>query len=453
MKFKRYGAITIVLSLLLVISIGWGYTQYREKLKFKRGLNSQYQRYFYDMKDNIETVQTSLEKSLLSESKERNILLLSQIYHQASFAHDKLTQLPLRHGELKNTEKFLNHVADYSYSLIQDHINEKELDDKQRQTLFKLQDYLSTFTRELEDTFIKIANGDIDFSTVQYNDKEIKKANKVMLHSGMSKYEEEQMTEYPELIYDGPFSDQILNMKPRGLGSGAIDIKKAEEIAKTFLKYKNISKIEPLEMGDELKSVSIPAYTFDITLKDESKTYIGISRVGGKVIWMEHSRKAEKHAIAAEDAKQIGRQFLKEKGYESMEANYMQEYQDYVLINYAYKQGDITVYSDLIKVKVALDNGEIIGMDASNYLKSHHKRDIEKPKLSKEQAREKVRYSFDISKSRLTIIPDRGAKDVLCYEFKGEYKGFDYIVYINANTGREEKILKVIITDNGVLMM
>ena len=53
-------------------------------------------------------------------------------------------------------------------------------------------------------------------------------------------------------------------------------------------------------------------------------------------------------------------------------------------INYAYKQDDVIVYPDLIKLKIALDTGEIIGFEAKGYLSSHRVRDIPKPAISME---------------------------------------------------------------------
>jgi len=44
------------------------------------------------------------------------------------------------------------------------------------------------------------------------------------------------------------------------------------------------------------------------------------------------------------------------------------------IINYAYKQGDVVVYPDLIKVKIALDNGEVIGFESKGYLSNHTER-------------------------------------------------------------------------------
>ena len=43
--------------------------------------------------------------------------------------------------------------------------------------------------------------------------------------------------------------------------------------------------------------------------------------------------------------------------------------------------------------------------------------------------------------------------EILCYEFKGKVNDKNYIVYINAENGREEDILLVVDTGNGTLTM
>ena len=42
-------------------------------------------------------------------------------------------------------------------------------------------------------------------------------------------------------------------------------------------------------------------------------------------------------------------------------------------------------------------------------------------------------------------------KEVLCYEFLGSYKDKNFIVYINADTGYEQRIMEIIDTPNGKL--
>ena len=133
-----------------------------------------------------------------------------------------------------------------------------------------------------------------------------------------------------------------------------------------------------------------------------------------------------------------------------MELNYYQKYDGGVLYNFVNTEDDITIYPDLIKVRVALDNGEIVGFDASTYYLNHHERNIDKPQLTMEEARKNVKTDFEITSSRLALIP-KGKNEILCYEFRGEYRGSDYLVYINAINGNEEQILQIVQDDNGTL--
>ena len=116
-----------------------------------------------------------------------------------------------------------------------------------------------------------------------------------------------------------------------------------------------------------------------------------------------------------------------------------------------FRSDGVLIYPDLLKVKVALDNGEIVGFDAYQYLMSHRKRDIPKPKLTEEEARKKVSPRIKVERVKLAIIPMPGNKEQLCYEFKGKYNNFDYFVYINAEDGSEENILRIIKDENGTL--
>ena len=111
-----------ILSLALVLSLVWGYNQNQVKMKYEVALENNYQRLFFDVKKHVENVQVNLSKALVADSKEKNIILFSQIMNEAYFAQDKLGQMPISHGESAKTEKFLTQAADYSSYLIQRHL-------------------------------------------------------------------------------------------------------------------------------------------------------------------------------------------------------------------------------------------------------------------------------------------------------------------------------------------
>ena len=122
-------------------------------------------------------------------------------------------------------------------------------------------------------------------------------------------------------------------------------------------------------------------------------------------------------------------------------------------INYAYSQDGVIMYPDLIKVKVALDNGEILGIETTGYLSNHTIRDIPKNIISKEEAKKYLNKDLNIGSEGLAIIPTEYKTEILCYEFKGKVETHEFLVYINAKTGAEEDILVVYNTPNGILTM
>jgi germination protein YpeB len=98
-----------------------------------------------------------------------------------------------------------------------------------------------------------------------------------------------------------------------------------------------------------------------------------------------------------------------------------------------------------------MDTGDIVGFEAQGYHFSHKTRDIPTPKVSQEQAKASLNQNLNIINSGMAIIPTDVKTEVLVYEFKGQVDGKEFIVYINAETGKEEDILIVLNTPNGML--
>ena len=168
---------------------------------------------------------------------------------------------------------------------------------------------------------------------------------------------------------------------------------------------------------------------------------------------MNSNRKVNSEIISQEEANEKGKEFLNNKGLNNMKETYYLKQDGIVTINYAYTQNDVVVYSDLIKVKVALDNGEVLGIETTGYLNNHTQRDTSKVKISKEEAKKTLNKDLEISSEGLAIIPTEYNTEILCYEFKGKVDDREFLVYINAENGREEDILIITNTPNGTLTM
>lgn len=442
-----------ILSLALILSLIWGYNQTQAKMKYEVALENNYQRLFFDVKKHVENVQVNLSKALVADSKERNIILFSQIMNEAFFAQDKLGQMPITHGESAKTEKFLTQAADYSSYLIKRHLEGEDITDEQRKALNGLQDNAAEFNKELENLHATMMESDFLIGeTSSKQGKKIQQANSKVFQTSLVNVDK-QMAKSAELIYDGPFADQMMHKKPVGLGDKVVKTGESEKIATEFYGKDRVVGIEQFEVGENISQVKIPAYTFHIYEEGQQKdfsSYMAVSQKGGKVIWMVNPRAVTGNNLSVKDAEKKAMEYLKSKGFDSMESNYSLRYDGTVLFNFAYKKDDITYYPDLIKVKVALDTGEVVGFDASAYYMNHQERDLGPVKIDEAQARDLVKINFDIDSIRLAVIP-KGMEEILCYEFKGKYNDADFIIYINASDGREEDILQIIKNENGTL--
>lgn len=166
---------------------------------------------------------------------------------------------------------------------------------------------------------------------------------------------------------------------------------------------------------------------------------------------MQNNRDVHEEKISQEEANEIGKKFLEEKGFPSMRETYFTKLDNIVTVNYAYEYDGIIAYPDLIKVKIALDNGEILGMEAQGYLNSHTSREFNDVELSIDDAREKINENLEILSEGMAIIPTEWKSEILCYEFKGKIDNREFLVYINCETGEEEDILVILDTEGGTL--
>ena len=168
---------------------------------------------------------------------------------------------------------------------------------------------------------------------------------------------------------------------------------------------------------------------------------------------MEKVRDVNEEKKNFEEVKEIGKKYLEDKGFPNMKETYYMKKDNIVTINYAYEDGNVLVYPDLIKLKIALDNGEIIGIEATGYLNSHTNRTYPENIINIEEAKEKLNPKLNIESERLSVIPTKWKTEIYAYEFKGKVEEKEFLVYINAETGKEEDILVILDTPDGVLTM
>ncbi len=396
---------------------------YTSANKYRTQLNYNYTRAINDLNGCVENIETTLNKAVYANTATQQNGLAAKLMRETSIAKASVAVLPTTGNSLDKVSKFITQAGDFAMSLSAKVSAKQKITDKEYQTMQELEKYAKT----LRGSLLGIQP---NLETPQFTAALEKTAS--------------DFTDFPTLIYDGPFSDHINQMKPKLIqGKKEILQGNAQNTAAEFL---SITQDKLAHTQDT--AGNLPTYNFT---GNSGAVRISVTKTGGYISNMTNSREVNAENLTYEDAAKKAREFLKSRDIVNMKESYYVINDGICTINYAYMQGDIVCYPDLIKVLVALDNGEIVGFDSVGYIMNHTDRNLS-PKLTADQAQKNVSSHLKVQKRGLALIPTPGLNEVLCYEFSCTGQDSDRVlVYINANTGFEEQILILQSTDNGVL--
>lgn len=446
-RLKKGHMLSIICVLLIIVAV-LGIILYKKQTEYRQASENSYNSAFFELVDYVQNVESYLAKSMISSTPQHGAETLTQLWREANLAQAYLSRLPIESQELSNTEKFLNQVSDYSYSLSKKNIYNEKLTDEDFNNLKELH----TYSLDLENTLNQLSE-DLNNGRVAWG--ELTKKGTVAFAQQVDNISkssfsnmEQNFHEYSGLIYDGAFSEHLTNSEPKGLTGDEVNEDVAKQKAEEFVGFENIKETSNLGY---FENATIPSYGFSITKINGQNVNISISKKGGHVIYMNANREVNNEIISQEDADNKAKSYLDTKGFTNMKETYYLKQDGIVTINYAYNQDEVIMYPDLIKVKVALDNGEILGLECTGYLNNHTQRDVSKVKITKEDAKKNLNKNLEIIGENMVVIPTEWKTEILCYEFKGKVDGKEFLVYINAENGKEEDILVITNTPNGTL--
>ena len=448
-RLKKGHMLSVICVLLVIVAI-LGIILYQKQREYKQASENSYNMAFYELVNYVQNVETYLAKSLISTTPEHGAETLTNVWREANLAQAYLSRLPIESQELENTERFLNQVSDYSYSLSRKNIYNESLSQEDLKNLKDLHGY----SQDLENTLNQLSE---DLNSGRFEWGELTKKGTVAFAQQVDNISkesfsnlEENFHEYSGLIYDGAFSEHLTKQDKKGLTGEDISEEQATQIAKQFIGEDQIKEISSLGLSE---NATIPVYDFSLKNNQDQSANISISQKGGHIVYYNSNRNVGVESISQEEANEKGKQFLTDKGFPNMKETYYLKQEGIVTINYAYSQNGIIMYPDLIKVKVALDNGEVLGIETSGYLNNHEERNLPEIKISKEEAKNTLNKDLQIESEGLAMIPTEWQSEIYCYEFKGKVDDSEFLVYINCENGREEDILVIKDTPNGTLTM
>ena len=424
----------------LGFGIGYGISMSQAN-SYSLQLENIYKKNYYELVDTVNTADMNISKLLASNNQDYQAKMLSDVAQGAKEMQSNIASLPLSSNNIVESVRFINQMSGYAQVLQEKLASGGELTESDLSTLNDMHESLTEMKKYLNQMSERMIygynilsessriNGDydnfsLDFAQIQSDD-----------------------TQYPTMIYDGPFSDSVVNQKVKGLQGSEISKEEAYKIVDSF--FKNIASLQYQGQTNG----KFNTYNFSILNTDNQKIYVQVTKIGGKILTVSGNVESDVKNIDYQQAEKIALDFAKENGIEDATVVWHEELNDQTYFNIAPKQKNIILYPDLVKVKIDLENGNVIGYDAMSYWLNHTDRALSSASVTVEVAKANVDSSFEVKNERLVLAPLDYNREVLCWEFECERNGATYYIYINANTNVEENILKVVKTSDGSKLM
>ncbi|MDR4948422.1 germination protein YpeB [Neobacillus cucumis] len=435
------GILIGVLALGIAGTAYWGYQEHQEKNAVLINAENNYQRAFHNLAYRMDLLHEKIGATLAMNSKESLSPSLVEVWRITSQAHGDVGQLPLTLLPFNKTEEFLANIGNFSYRTAVRDLSKEPLTGKEYQTLQTLYKRSGDIQSELRNVQHLILKNNLRWMDVEMALAAGKENTDNTIIDGF-KTVEKTVTSYDETDLGPTFAnlqkkDENFN-KIRGK---TISRQDAIKIAKKYIKFNGDANVKVTDNG---KGSDFGFYSVLIeNKKTNQEASMDITKKAGHPIWFINNRDINKQVISLNDANNKASAFLRETGFKNLELFESTQYDHVGVFNFVTNINGVRIYPESVKVKVALDNGDIIGVSAEEYLKSYQTRTIEKPTLSLEQARAKVNPKLKVMEHRQAMIVNDLNQDVLCYEFLGTMGDDTYRIFINAKTGVEEEVDKL----------
>ncbi len=402
-------------------------------------IENQYSRAFEQLNSSLNSISVAMQKTAYVSSAKIMGALATKIFSEAELAKSALSELPIGTGDLSTIYRFLSQVGNYVISVAKNITSQNSVTQKQREELKTLSDAAKTITQVINDVGIEYNNPDEWANVIE---SELNNAiDEGGLATSLTELEED-LSDYPTLVFDGPYSDHILQKQPL-MTAAAIEFSKEEAlaVARKVINSNNISFAG-------MQSGKIECYRFE-----NDNVNISVSKNGGYVVYMRKNRTVKQSKLTYKQAVLKAKEFLDDIKFNNMIDTYYYTDNGICVINFAYLDHDTICYTDLIKVGVAMDTGEIMLVETAGYLTNHTTRAFREPAFLLDQAAEKVSSDLEIEKSAVALIPTDAGGEVRCYEFLCKTKdNQEILVYINVQTLEEEQIYILLKSDGGTLV-
>lgn len=423
------GSVSVIFGVLFLVFLSTSNT-------YKNQLENNYSKSFYEVVSNINDLEVDMSKLIATTSLDSQRVLLTNIKENSSLAVTNLSNLPLNISGVSGLNSFLNTTSGFSYSLLQNNYKGSSISTSDFAQISDLHERVKAIQYDLN-SYLEGLNykysilDDVDFKDMESSE-----------YSGGFVNTESSKTEVPSLIYDGPFSDTTLNKEIKGLGDKVYSLEEAEE--KLHEIFTGFAIYHTGETTGKFET-----YNFDV--KGDVDLYVSVTKKGGMLLTITAFGGGDDIKLSVSQGIELAETFASDVGISDMYSVWYQNTGNILYVNLAPIKSKVIYYSDLIKVKVDLSLGLVVGWEASAYATNHVDRSFTS-EIGLLDAMNTLSPELNVVERNLCIIPDKYVGELSAYEFICKWKDYTYYIYIDSNTGTEANILRVINTTSGTLL-
>lgn len=416
----------------------WGYKEHEEKNALLIHAENTYQRSFHELTYNMDMLHDQIGVSLAMNSGEKLSPQFVEIWRLTSVALANVSQLPLSLLPFNKTEEFLSNIGDFTYRTAIRNLDDDPLSNDELQTLeqlYKQAENIKDDLRQVQHLALKnnLRWMDVELALATENeqmDNTIIDGFKTVENNMDEFTGEHEGTDFFQTLSNQPNVDRIKG-KP----------KTEEEIRKFSMSLFSIRDGIEIDISKSGEGADIPFYT--VFYEDGKRVYMDITEKGGHPVTILVDRPIKQAKLSLNDGLEASKQYLKEFGYKDMVLLQSQQFDQIGVYSFLRVKNKVRIFPEAITMKVALDNGDIIGLNAQQYVYNQHDRKLGEPKINWDEAKDKVNKNMQIQDENLAIINNKLNEEVLVYEFVGTMNDETYRIFINAMDGKEEKVEKL----------
>ncbi|KON91529.1 sporulation protein [Rossellomorea marisflavi] len=430
----------IIIAVLVIGVAGtafWGYQEHQEKNAILINAENNYQRAFHELTYQMDMLHDGIGATLAMNSRKSLSPALADVWRLTSQAHSDVGQLPLSLLPFNKTEEFLSQIGDFSYRTAVRDLDKNPLTDEEYKSLEKLYEQSAEIQDELRTVQNLVMKNNLRWMDVEMALASGKEQADNTIIDGF-KTVEKNVTGYTEanvgtttFVNNQKKENNFKKLKGK-------NITKDQAVA-LLRKYSGIGESKDARVEKSGKGSEFEFYSVSIG-NGGTDASMDVTKKGGYPIWYINNRNVKDAVISLNEASRNASKFLNDNDFEQLELFESAQYNNIGVFTFVKTIDGVRIYPDSIKVKVALDNGQIVGFAADEYLRNHHDRETAEPTISIEKAKGYTSPNLKVMEERQAVIVNDLNEEVLCYEFLGMMGKDTFRIFINAQNGQEEKV-------------